>query len=154
MGFNWNTRAIDVESTKIHVYFPIFPAILLRYTQILDVESFTNNPFYFLAFPAVPLRCLLLDSPLSSLSLTRRPFCERRWGISRLGHSTLSLFPLPWQATPHLTLAFTQAHLRVAHQLRLSLLTSKDSDQWLDPWVRFHALIQVLTVLFACSTRP
>ena len=46
--------------------------------EITDVESATNNHLYFPLFPTVSLRCLLLDSLSSSLSLTRRPFCERR----------------------------------------------------------------------------
>ena len=100
-------------------------AVEIPRLEITDVESATNNHLYFPLFPIVPLRCLLLDSPSSSLSLTRRPFCKRRWGISRLGHSTWSLSPPPWQATPHLTSAFTQAHLRVEHKLRLSLHLQK-----------------------------
>ncbi len=100
-------------------------AVEIPRLQITDVESSTNNYHYFPLFPAAPLRCLLLDSPSSSLSLTCRPFCERRWGISRLKHSALSLSPPPWQTTPHLTSAFTQAHLRVEHQLCLSLHLQK-----------------------------
>ena len=126
MGFSWDTQATGVKSyNNNHLYFPLFPAIPLRYTQAIDVESSTNNHLYFPNIPAVALCCLLLDSPSSSLSLTRRTFCERSWGISRLGHSTLSLSAPPWQATPHLTSAFRQAHLRLEHQLCLSLHLQK-----------------------------
>ena len=79
IDYDFKLKYPDVESlTKNHVYFPNFPAILLYYTQISDVESLTNNPFYFLPFPAVLLRYFLLDSSLSSLSLTHRLFCKRK----------------------------------------------------------------------------
>lgn len=70
-------------------------------------------------FPTVPLPCLLLDSPSSSLAPTRSPFVNvnaEHWGWDIRHHYC----PL-WQAIPHLTSAFTQTHLRVEHQLRLSL---------------------------------
>ena len=69
-------------------------------TYMRDVESHLNFLFpyffspllpfpYFFPPPVIPLRCLLLDSLSSSLSLTRYPFCERRAGAEILGQSVL-----------------------------------------------------------------
>ncbi len=122
----WDVNALEL----LRVYFLsendwLWVVIETPRLQITDVESSTHHYHYFPLFPAVPFRCLLLDSPSSSLSLTHRPFYKCRWGISKVGHFALSLSPPLWQATPHLTSTFTQAHLRVEHQLRLSLHLQK-----------------------------
>ena len=91
-------------------------------TYMRDVESHLNYllPYFFsplLLFPyffppsVVPLRCLLLDSLSSSLSLICNPFFEHKVGAAIFRQSVPPFSSPPWRAIPHFTSALKQAHL-------------------------------------------